>query len=151
MKAKEIITEGIYDVAGQLVDAANEHFRKITGLDAEPYDVSRGGKVWTRGDGTRYKDPAKIHIPSYELKWLRKNRSKQMDKAFPDDEKLIDVVWDMITSQGKKIGQVSGEFGSSPWNDAYLLGGVVFVRRGSFSVSFTSPKIFKNMDIWKKK
>ena len=149
MKPQKFITEGIFDVAGKIVAAANQKFNEITGLNTEMYGIKRGGKTWTRGDGVRYKDPAMIHMP--ELNWLNNNRGEQIKPHFKNDEEKMDLVWDMITSQGQYIGQVSGEFASSEYNDAYKLDGVIFVRRSSFSVSFTTPKVFKNKDIWKKR
>jgi hypothetical protein len=101
---------------------------------------SPGTKVWTRGDGTRHRDPGRIQA-SY---WA--NDKKQAEKAAAK-------FWPWLLKQPgvKSIGQVSGQFGSSPLEDAvgykglYFTGGPRGVEFGSMS-RVTNPK-----SVWRHK
>jgi hypothetical protein len=101
---------------------------------------SPGTKVWTRGDGTRYRDPGSIEV-----------------NYFTDDkktsEKALVKFWPWLLKQPgvKSIGQVSGEYGSSPMTDAVGYGGLYF-SGGPYGVEFGSLGRIKNpKSVWRHK
>ena len=101
---------------------------------------SPGTKVWTRGDGTRHRDPGRIKV-SY---WA--DDKKQAEKAAAK-------FWPWLLKQPgvKSIGQVSGEFGSSAMSDAVSYGGLYF-SGGPYGTEFGSMSRVKNpKSVWRHK
>ena len=100
-----------------------------------------GTRVWTRGDGTRHRDPGYITA-----------------NYFADDkkraEKLATMFWPWLLKQPgiKSIGQVSGEFGSSPMKDAVAYKGLYFTNNNGYATSFGSLSRIKNpKSVWRHK
>ena len=93
------------------------------------YDMP-GSRVWTRGDGTRYREPARM---------------------FSEDELIVEDAWQHLIFEGAQpYGSVSGEFGSSKFAPALKLGGLVFVRRGPRSIEiFTPSRISNPNSVWR--
>lgn len=88
-------------------------------------------RMWTRGDGVRYKEPNKISLPyntKMEYFWYK------LQKLFPKHKTI----------------KVSGEFGSSGFDDAITVGGVVLINRKSY-ITISSRSILRNTAIWSHK
>jgi hypothetical protein len=101
---------------------------------------SPGTKVWTRGDGTRLREPGRIKA-SY---WA--DDKKQAEKA-------ATKFWPWLLKQPgvKSIGQVSGQFGSSPMTDAVSYKGLYF-SGGPYGTEFGSMSRIKNpKSVWRHK
>ena len=97
-----------------------------------------GTRVWTRGDGTRHRDPGYITASYFA------SDKKQA-------EKLATKFWPWLLKQPgvKSIGQVSGEFGSSPMKDAVAYKGLYFTG-GQYGVQFGSLSRIKNpKSVWR--
>jgi hypothetical protein len=99
---------------------------------------SPGTRVWTRLDGTRHRDPGGIEV-----------------NYFTDDkkasEKALVKFWPWLLKQPgvKSIGQVSGQFGSSPMKDAVAYKGLYFTD-GQYGVQFGSLSRIKNpKSVWR--
>jgi hypothetical protein len=149
------LAEGIKDDAEAIVQEITAAANKIVGKDKSgrdtfrhfyyPVEYAPPGRTWTRGDGSRYRDPAKL-IPGSEL---RPDYRKQLEQAFGGS--LIDYAWKLIQSKGKSIGKVRGEMGSSDYAEAVKVGKTVFIRRSKNTIDVVSPSVFRNMDVWRQK
>lgn len=96
-----------------------------------PYDV--GTRVWTRGDGTRHRDPARLQFHNVE----------ERDQAF-------DILSKALT--GARATQVSGEFGSDPHQEALVWKGKVIGKHGNNSISLGSASRVTNPNsVWREK
>jgi hypothetical protein len=101
---------------------------------------SPGTKVWTRGDGTRLRDPGRIQASHWA------DDKKQAEKA-------ASKFWPWLLKQPgvKSIGQVSGQFGSSPMTDAVSYKGLYF-SGGPYGTEFGSMSRVKNpKSVWRHK
>lgn len=120
-----------------------EFNEQMSGSPYYPLDYKNPGmRMWTRGDGSRYKDPGYIFIdrdlkPEDQPKWHK--------------AKAIEKFWNFLSTKGaRKIGDVSGEFGSDPHSPAVLLNKLVFVFNGR-SISWGSTSRLKNSSVWRQK
>jgi hypothetical protein len=96
-----------------------------------PYEV--GTRVWTRGDGTRHRDPARLQF----------HNAEERDQAF-------DLLSKALT--GAKVTQVSGEFGSDPHQEALVWKGKVIGKYGNNSISLGSASRVTNPNsVWREK
>lgn len=96
-----------------------------------PYEV--GTRVWTRGDGTRHRDPARLQFNSVE----------ERDQAF-------DLLSKALT--GARATQVSGEFSSDPHQEALVWKGKVIGKYGNNSISLGSASRVTNPNsVWREK
>ena len=96
-------------------------------------DQRSGGKVWTRGDGTRYRDPAALSFQDVATR----------DQAF-------DLLAKALT--GARRTTVSGEHGSDEQQDALVWKGKVIAKKGSFSISLgSSSRITNPNSAWREK
>jgi ribosome modulation factor len=101
---------------------------------------SPGTKVWTRGDGTRLRDPGRIQASHWA------DDKQQAEKA-------ATKFWPWLLKQPgvKSIGQVSGQFGSSPMTDAVSYKGLYF-SGGPYGTEFGSMSRVKNpKSVWRHK
>lgn len=136
-------SERIMAVASNLVSEFNGKFPmklRLSGttVPVNPLRVKDGGRVWTRGDGTRYRDWAKIvPDPSFD------SRASKRAQAVS----VLDQVWARIEANGVHL-QVSGEFGSDGYTDAFRIGGTVFKRMPE-SIWFGSASRLKNASVWR--
>ncbi len=80
-------------------------------------------RVWTRGDGSRYKNPNYVQFSS----------TKQAGEVF-----------NMIT--GKNL-LVKDEFGSSPFSPAKRSAGFVFINRGMV-IEVATVSVLRNTNVW---
>ena len=90
------------------------------------YDIRSSNRVWTRGDGSRYKELSKI--------------------VSRDQIDHIDNLWDKIKSNGKDIGKMSDEFASMPSGSAVLWDRIIFVKRNNL-IEFGSQGRLKNSSV----
>lgn len=96
-------------------------------------DQRSGGKVWTRGDGTRYRDPAALLFQDVNTR----------DQAF-------DLLAKALT--GARHTTVSGEHGSDEQKDALVWKGKVIAKKGSFGISLgSSSRITNPNSVWREK
>ena len=92
-------------------------------------DYKYSFRVWTRGDGVRYKDMDQIV-----------NSKQSMT--------LNDEAWDYLLAFGaKRLGMISGEFSSSPRHEAYELCGCILVKWDTF-IEVGSKGRLKNSSVW---
>jgi hypothetical protein len=83
-----------------------------------------GNRVWTRGDGTRYKDRSKIE----------------------GDEKHIDSVWNYLRSNGKATVGKQHEFGSAEDLQTIAHNKIHYTRTSGGLIEYRSAS---NSPIWK--
>jgi hypothetical protein len=121
----------------------SEFNTQISGSPYYPMDYKNPGmRMWTRGDGSRYKDPGYIFIerdlkPEDQPKWHK--------------AKAVEKFWQFLASKGaRKIGDVSGEFGSDPHSPAVVLNKQVFVFNGR-NIAWGSTSRLKNSSVWRQK
>lgn len=116
---------------------------QMSGSPYHPLDYKDVGmRSWTRGDGSRYKDPGYIYID--------KDMKPQDIKKY-SAQKPIEKFWQFLSTKGaRKIGDVSGEFGSDPYSPAVVLGKLIFVFNGK-SIAWGSTSRLKNSSVWRQK
>ena len=88
-----------------------------------------GFRVWTRGDGTRMRDPALLTA---------------------DNPNTVNAVWDdLVKSKGAKpIGSVSGEFASDSFDTAISFNGFVLVKRNRAIEVMSRSRITNPNSVW---
>lgn len=90
--------------------------------------TSMGFRIWTRGDGSRYKEPNKIHCDNTSRKF------EKLGELYPNNKRL----------------RVRGEFGSDPYDKAIIIDGVVYINR-KWYIQFGSTNILRNTSVWRTK
>jgi len=107
---------------------------EIEWSDGNIYVKDPGTRVWTRGDGTRYRDPGKIRAKD-------DRDAKQLKAFFP---------W-LIKQPGvKHLGKLSGSFASEEPGDVYAIGGIYFKLMNHNIIEWGSVSRFKNpRSVWK--
>jgi len=152
----EATIEGTFvKLAKELDDQANKKLPprekdgkpQFTGV-SYPITMTGGGRnarVWTRGDGSKYRKPAKI---------VSDLDHSMYAKVLKDYKKVmggtpVDMAWKFITSKGKSLGKATGELGSDKPAPAYQWNGTVFIKRGSESIDIVTPSIFRNSWVWR--
>jgi len=88
-------------------------------------------RVWTRGDGCRYKD---------------------MDYIAASNVDNIDIFWNRIkeTQKYEDGPLVKGEFGSDPYSPSIFIKGFILIKRTN-SIDYATKSILKNSDVWHSK
>ena len=121
----------------------SEFNKQMSGSPYYPMDYKNPGmRMWTRGDGSKYKDPGYIFIdrdlkPEDQPKWQKAG--------------AVEKFWKFLESKGaRKIGDVSGEFGSDPHSPAVVLNKLIFVFNGR-SIAWGSTSRLKNSNVWRQK
>jgi hypothetical protein len=131
-----------FDVVKSLVSAFND---SVSGDANIPLAAERpSSRVWTRSDGTRYRDHGNIR---FYQGWI-----DPQDVAKWKATKPVEKFWDWLKSQPgvKSIGQVSGEFRRDPMRDAVAYKGQYFVLTPNGSVIWGSVSRFKNpRSVWR--
>jgi hypothetical protein len=121
----------------------SEFNEQMSGNPYYPMDYKNTGmRMWTRGDGSKYKDPGYIFI----------NRDlKPEDAPKWKEAGAVEKFWKFLESKGgRKIGDVSGGFGSDPYNPAMTLNKLIFVFNG-YNISWGSTSRLKNSSVWRQK
>lgn len=121
----------------------SEFNKQMSGSPYYPMDYKNPGmRVWTRGDGSKYKDPGYIFIE----RDLKPEDIPKWQKAG-----AVEKFWQFLESKGaRKIGDVSGEFGSDPHSPAVVLNKLIFVFNGR-SITWGSTSRLKNSSVWRQK
>jgi Protein of unknwon function (DUF3008) len=129
-----------YEVIQRLVKEFNT---QASGNEFTPLDYKLpGSRVWTRGDGSRHRDPGYIYLDKY----LRPEQAEEWRAQNP-----VDQFWKWMISKGaKQVGDVSGEFGSDPHRPAVTLGGLLFTK-GDHNITWGSKSRLKNSNVWRQK
>lgn len=110
-----------------------ESLRKAAYID---FDITQPStKVWTRGDGSKYKDPGTIKP------WHKKNA------------KDVHNFYDFIKKHSgtKSMGKIGGEFGSSKPTDAVIYKNIYFTLKTYSNgewIEFGSASRMKNTSVW---
>ena len=135
---KESVEEGqvVENKGSKVVQNLVDKFYNDNGIDfadGNIYVKDPGTRVWTRGDGTRYRDPGKIRTKDGD--------EKQLKAFFP---------W-LIKQPGvKDLGKLSGSFASEVPGDVYAIGGIYFKLMNHDVVEWGSVSRFKNpRSVWK--
>jgi len=121
----------------------SEFNKQMSGSPYYPMDYKNPGmRMWTRGDGSKYKDPGYIFID----RDLKPEDIPKWQKAG-----AVEKFWKFLESKGaRKIGDVSGEFGSDPHSPAIVLNKLIFVFNGR-SIAWGSTSRLKNSNVWRQK
>lgn len=160
MRLKEILKEGMHDVIRGLVRGASEELFN----HPNAYGTRGGWKVWTRGDGMRYRDPNVIMFQNESAKDMVSGKEKYINKASKaewhpiykkmaetDHYKAMQMFWDWLKEQ-PKVKQanfrVSGEFGSSGYRDVLTLGPYIFILDGN-QIQYGTKSLLRNSPIWR--
>jgi len=116
----------------QIVNAYNATVERKNWID----NSSPGLRSWTRGDGSRYRDPGKI--VSY---WGDSATRNNVD-SFLD--------WLRNHPKTKNIGGVKDWYGSSKPREAYVLNSVLFTVSDNGRVEYGSTSRLRNTSVWSK-
>jgi len=116
----------------QIIDIYNKTVERKNHVDYNP----PGTSTWTRGDGTRYRDPGNI------VAFWGGKRNQEPVKAF--------VSWLKQHPKAKNIDGVKDWYGSSMARDAFTLNGVLFTVDNTGKVEFGSTSRLRNSDVWAK-
>ena len=93
-----------------------------------PMRIARDDRMWTRGDGSRYKELNTFKIIDFK-KFSKK--IKYTKRVFKSEEDIQAFCWnEIITAKNaKRLGTLSGTFGSSDYHEIYRVGKMVFINR----------------------
>jgi hypothetical protein len=118
------------------------------------FDTHVSNRMWTRGDGKRYKELSRItsFFNTDQIKTRAPKDLKDLPDEIQDTPGVIDLLWKEIESKGKHVGQLSDEFPSIPRGDCYVLDKVLYVRRGGIDIiQYGSLGRLKNSEVWNTK
>lgn len=116
----------------QIVNAYNSNVERKNWVDYNPPGLGS----WTRGDGSRYRDPGKI-VSYWGDSETRSNVSSFLD-------------WLKNYPKTKNIGGVKDWYGSSKPREAYVLNGVLFTVSDNGRVEYGSTSRLRNTGVWSK-
>lgn len=123
-----------------LSDTVTEYNRiadpKGKGADGRITFRPPSSRVWTRGDGTRHRDPAKILVYNDEN---------------PNTEKYLRAFWEWLVEQpgARPAGKISGEFGSSSYDSAIQYRGLFWIDRGYRIDVMSRSRITNPRSVWR--
>lgn len=128
-QVKEEIESGkVYDLLGSLYRYLSKAMPGVV-IDGEGVGI----RVYTRGDGTRYREPAN----------LRFKTNSERDQAF-------DILTKALT--GAKATQVTGEFGSSEAQPALIWKGKVIAKYGPLNISLgAASRVTNKNSVWRER
>jgi hypothetical protein len=149
-------SKSIHRVAADVIIKLNEQF--VTKYNSWGlFSTTTPWRVWTRGDGVRYKEHSFISTFDSDT-WLRgMAKDKEINFTFKKTKGaesprkvVVDAAWEMLKSLpgAKDMGTVSGEFGSSPHFPAIKYKGTLFMKC-SHTIDYASPSILRNTSIWR--
>lgn len=97
------------------------------GYPESDIQFSHGFRIWTRGDGIRYKDKDTVCVKNHSV--------KDVFKAL--DRNALHTI------------SLSDEFTSSPWRPAVVHSGIIYILCADDRIEIATTAILKNVDIWK--
>ena len=128
------------------------------------FDRRGGMTVWTRGDGSRYRDPKRIVFDNRDAKDAIESDHKYVSKeseakwkpiwekmAATKSEDAIDQFWNWLQQQPNVKApnfRVSGEFGSSKYRDVLVLGPYIFINDRT-EIQYGTKSLLRNSSIWR--
>lgn len=107
-------------------------------------------RVWTRGDGVRYKEPGYIQVLDDNARRYRNNFST-FKTLYPGKQEILDHVWETLKRrpQAKDMGWLSGSFNSHAPSPALRASGLLWVRR-EWGIEYSSMSRLKNeYGVWR--
>lgn len=151
MNFKEFLNEStIEKFFDGLVDTLNDRMNEKLGIRTIIFEKKPGMRMWTRGDGSKYKEPSTI-INSVEGAWVRKNKPEAANKVpeMINDETLNDWAWEQIKAMGAKEGpMIKDEVGSSDYRESLKLGKYILIKNKR-TIDYGSSSLLRNVDVWK--
>lgn len=137
---EESLSTKVYPIAKDLVKRFEKEIRPQY-TPGFAFDVNPPStKVWTRLDGSKYKEPGTI-------------RSTDVVK---DPKKMINDLWEWIKKQPgmKNLGKMTGEFSSDTPRTVYVYNNKVFFafiedKQAAKAIEFGSTSRFKNRAVWR--
>lgn len=115
---------------------------------------SKGGAIWTKGDGRKFRDPNHIKIWKY---WFNKD-AEERAKINPKIKTEYDLIEFAFNEIGKLPGakkiQLSNEFEGDTFRDAYVVKDYIYTLAGGFEgwkIDIQTKGILRNKDIWRTK
>jgi len=142
------------EVKGGMVPRVREMLRGISQELIQNewlFDIHQSMRVWTRGDGSRYKDWPSIRSGYESAAWDEKETNRDLSRAPDNINDFVDVtdyLWKKLESEGKPIGDMSDEFPSIPKGPALIWNNIIFVRRHYDVIQFGSKGRLKNKSVW---
>jgi len=117
-------------------------------------DIKPGMRMWTRGDGSKYKEPSliKSYFSDSEVRDRKSKTMANFPKEIKDATDVVNAIWAKIIAMpgAKNIGDISGEFGSSESMPAVLVGNTIFIKQ-DFSIRYATKSILRNKGVWRQK
>lgn len=113
---------------------------------------SRGGRIWTKGDGRKFRDPNHITVWTY---WFEKDAEERakINSKIKKEYDLIEFAFNEIGKlPGAKKIQLSTEFEGDNFRDAYVVGNYIYTLAAGFDgwkIDIQTKSILKNKDIWR--
>ena len=106
----------------------DSNFRRdeITNRNSDVAVKPASSRMWTRGDGSRYKDESHIHGP----------------------EGHIGKIWDHLQKHGKSLGTTSGEFRSDPKRNSIEHNGVIYSKHPDDKTSIAYTSKGRTSPVW---
>jgi hypothetical protein len=119
-------------------------------VDIEPYGIhAPDNRVWTRGDGHRYKDPGYIEVCRWRLPEYHRSYST-FKRLYPSEHELLERIWNSILAMpgAKDAGTITPALGNDR-HQVIKAGGVLWVKR-DWGIEFGSPSRLKSA-VWRHK
>tara|TARA_R110001592_G_scaffold356251_1_gene657712 strand:- start:353 stop:817 length:465 start_codon:yes stop_codon:yes gene_type:complete len=141
----ENINEGKMDT---LTNDLVKQYRKEVKTNEYDYAMSAtmSSKMWTKMDGSKYKEPGKFKV----------RINNQDDREAVEKKRQVQSnFWPWLLKQSgvKSIGKVSTEFRNAGYDDAVEYKGTVFIKRKETDkhtiTEYFSKGRFKNSGMWK--
>lgn len=93
--------------------------------------VGQSLRMWTRGDGSKYRDPARVEF-----------RNKDLQKQ----------AWTILSElEGIKTTSIKGEFGSDSFRPAIFWKDKLFILNPENSIAITTKSALRNIPVWTRK
>jgi len=153
--------EKVYDIVNTINDTITENVKarmtrgrltfmalKNEEIDLEPFDIRYPDeRVWSRGDGVRYKDPGYIRVMEGHMRAQHRKYSS-FRTLHPNEQALLNHFWETLkqTPRAKELGTLSGSFRSDEYAPALRAGGLLWVRR-HWGIEFGSMSRL-NSGVW---
>ena len=117
-----------------------------------PFDVRYpDSRVWTRGDGSRYKDPGYIRVIEANMRSWHIEYSS-FKTLYPNKQYLLNYFWEQLKNapRAKDLGTLSGCFKGDDQAPAIRANGLLWVKR-QWGIEFGSMSRLNNAWVWRNK